>query len=151
MTGNEYADLVADYVLRRFQGRGIEAYREISVGKSIIGKNRRIDIFLHLPGGNAAAAIECKYQGTLGTVDEKIPYALNDMAALPMPGLIVYAGDGFSPGVRHLLEASEVSAYCLPVAGQSDQSIATRELDHQLAICFGWWDVFTHGKTPRTV
>jgi hypothetical protein len=146
MTGTEYANAVAAYIVRRFGYRGVEVYREVSLGKSIIGKNRRVDILVVVPSSQRAVAIECKYQGSQGTVDEKIPYALQDMVAMPMPGLIVYAGDGFSPGVVHLLEASEVSAWCLPVNGQSHSDTATRELDHQLAMRFGWWDILTEGK-----
>jgi hypothetical protein len=148
MTGSEYANAVAAYILRRFGMRGIRVYREISLGKSIIGKNRRVDILVVEPLTKRAVAIECKFQASQGTVDEKIPYALQDMAAMPMPGLIVYAGDGFSPGVVHLLEGSEVSARCLPAEGQSVADSATRELDHQLAMRFRWWDVLTDGKQP---
>jgi hypothetical protein len=146
MTGNEYASLIAQYIATRFNNRGIRVYREVSVGKSIIGKNRRIDILVVDESKDRALAIECKYQESQGTVDEKIPYAIQDMASMPMPGLIVWSGEGFSPGVRHLLEASEHAAQCLPKPDQFDQSVDTKELDHQLAMRFGWWDVLTAGK-----
>jgi hypothetical protein len=84
VTGKEYADLVAAYVSRRFAERGLKVYREIRVGKSIIGKNRRADVFCVCEPVKAAFAIECKFQESEGTVDEKIPYALDDLAALPM-------------------------------------------------------------------
>ncbi len=148
MTGHEYANLIAEYILRRFGARGVQIFREVYVGKSIIGKNRRIDILVLSQSGDQAMAIECKYQGSQGTVDEKIPYALKDTEALPMQGLIAYAGEGFSKGVLHLLEAAELSAYCLPEPGQEKANTATVELDHQLAMCFGWWDVLVQGKTP---
>lgn len=148
MTGHDYARLIAEYILRRFGDRGIQVYREVHVGKSIIGKKRRIDILVLAPDGQRAMAIECKYQGSQGTVDEKIPYALQDMAALAMPGVIAYAGEGFSPGVRHLLEAAELSAYCLPELGQQLTTAETQELDHQLAMNLGWWDILVEGKQP---
>jgi hypothetical protein len=152
MTGHEYANLIAEYILRRFGDRGIQVYREVHVGKSIIGKKRRIDILVMTPElphqSQKAMAIECKYQGSQGTVDEKIPYALQDMEAMAMPGVIAYAGEGFSPGVRHLLEAAELSAFCLPALGQQSSSVATQELDHQLAMNLGWWDVLVEGKRP---
>src|SRR5262245_66090178 len=75
MTGGAYADLVAADVSRRFACRSLKVYREISVGKTIIGKNRRIDVFCVCESTNKAFAIECKYQESEGTVDEKIPYA----------------------------------------------------------------------------
>src|SRR5215218_1408834 len=148
MTGTQYANLVASYVSHRFGPRGLKVYREIRVGKSIIGKNRCIDVFCVREADNRAFAIECKFQDSAGTVDEKIPYALDDLDALPMAGCITYAGKGFSDGVLHMLNASPRAAYCLPFNGQSDSSSDTRELDHLLAAQFGWWDVILGGKKP---
>ena len=81
MTGAEYADLVASYLSRRFASRALKVYREVRVGKTIIGKDRCVDIFcvtedLSNAAPQKAFAIECKYQDSQGTVDEKIPYAL---------------------------------------------------------------------------
>ena len=120
MTGAEYANLIAAYVARRFGARGVKVYREIRVGKSIIGKNRCIDVFCVCEVTNKAFAIECKFQDSEGTVDEKIPYTLDDLEAMPMAGCIAYAGKGFSAGVLHMLRASTRAAYCLPVADQGD-------------------------------
>jgi hypothetical protein len=146
MTGHKYADLVAAYVAARFASRGLKVYREINVGKSIIGRNRCIDVFCVCAAANLAFAIECKYQGVAGTVDEKIPYALDDMNALPMAGCIAYAGEGFSEGVLHMLRGAAKAAYCLPQAGQTSQSNSTWELDHLLALHFAWWDVLVGTK-----
>lgn len=146
MTGAEYASLVASYVSKRFAARGLKVYREIRVGKSIIGKNRCIDVFCVCESDNRAFAVECKFQDSLGTVDEKIPYALQDLNALPMAGCIAYAGKGFSDGVLHMLRASPHAAYCLPMPSQSDSSIDTQELDHLLSAYFGWWDVLVGNK-----
>jgi hypothetical protein len=148
MTGAEYANLVAAYVSRRFGSRSLKVYREIRVGKTIIGKNRCIDIFCVSEDTQKAFAIECKFQDSQGTVDEKIPYALDDLIALPMAGCVAYAGQGFSQGVLHMLAASRYAAYCLPLAGQTDTTSDTRELDHLLAVHFGWWDVLTEKKRP---
>lgn len=146
MTGAQYANLVASYLLSNFGERGLTVYREVDIGKSIIGKNRRIDILAVCTPLNEALCIECKYQDSAGTVDEKIPYALEDMRALHMPGCIAYAGAGFSEGVLHLLGASELAAYCLPEEGSLARTKDTRELDHKLALCFRWWDLLVHGK-----
>lgn len=148
MTGAEYANLVASYVSKRFGARHLKVYREIRVGKTIIGKNRCVDIFCVCESSNRAFAIECKYQDSQGTVDEKIPYALDDLRALPMAGCIAYAGRGFSGGVLHMLAASRHAAYCLPADGQIDSTAETRELDHLLATHFGWWDVLVEKKKP---
>ena len=148
MTGGAYADLVAAYVSRRFACRSLKVYREINVGKTIIGKNRRIDVFCVCEATNKAFAIECKYQEVEGTVDEKIPYAIDDLQALPMAGCIAYAGSGFSEGVLHMLRAAPRAAYCFPHQGQIVPSAETWELDHLLAAHFGWWDVLVGGKRP---
>jgi hypothetical protein len=151
MTGGDYANLVACYVARRFGGRGLKVYREIHVGKTIIGKNRRIDVFCVDEPSNRAFAIECKFQDSEGTVDEKIPYALDDLRALPMAGCIAYAGSGFSEGVRYMLDASPHAAFCFPLPEQSESTSDTRELDHLLATHFGWWDVLIGPRKPVSV
>ena len=143
MTGADYANLVASYLARRFAPRSLKVYREIR-----IGKNRCIDIFCVTGDSQKAFAIECKFQDSQGTVDEKIPYALDDLLALPMEGCIAYAGQGFSDGVRHMLAASRHAAYCLPTEGQAETTTDTRELDHVLAVHFGWWDVLIERKQP---
>jgi hypothetical protein len=148
VTGADYANLVALYLSKRFGSRGLAVYREIRVGKSIIGKNRCIDVFCLREADSRAFAVECKYQDSPGTVDEKIPYALDDLDALPMAGCIAYAGRGFSDGVLHMLNASPRAAYCLPLDGQGESTIDTRELDHLIAAHFGWWDVILGAKRP---
>lgn len=103
MTGKEYSDLVASYLVATYADRGLRVFREVNIGKSVIGKNRRIDVFAVC--GDKALAIECKFQQTSGTTDEKIPYALKDVAAMWVPAVIVYSGDGWSDGVRHMLRS----------------------------------------------
>ena len=147
MTGLQYANLVASYLSRRYGSRGLKVYREVQIGKSIIGKDRCVDVFCVSDSGRAFA-VECKFQDSQGTTDEKIPYALEDLRALPMAGCIAYAGKGFSEGVLHMLGAAPRAAYCLPLDGQAESSAETRELDHMLATHFGWWDVLTVGKKP---
>ena len=150
MSGAEYAGLIAAYVSKRFGSRGLKVYREIRGGKSIIGKNRCIDVFCVREADSTAFAVECKFQDSAGTVDEKIPYALDDLDALPMAGCIAYAGKGFSDGVLHMLNASPRAAFCLPFEGQTHSSTDTRELDHLIAAHFGWWDVIVGSKAPIT-
>lgn len=154
MTGSEYRRLVGRYVLSAYQGRGLHVYEEVSLGTSIIGKVRRVDLFVTGPLGRALV-IECKYQEGPGTADEKIPYALNDMEAMRVGGVIVYAGNGFSAGVLHLLQSSSLAAYCMPNedllrtaarAGTIDSG--TWQLDHVIAQSFGMWDIVLGNKQP---
>ncbi len=86
------------------------------------------------------AALETKYQEVPGTTDEKIPYALQDLEALWIPGCLVYAGSGWSKGVLHTLEGSRRAVHCLHERPDLARTFATRELDHVLAAVFGLWD-----------
>ena len=140
MTGNQYRDVVAAYIHHNYAPLGIVVYREVALGKTIIGKDRQIDIFALRTSDQKAIAIECKYQDAQGTVDEKIPYALQDLAALWVPGCLIYAGRGWSRGVLHSLEASRHSAYCLPERPALARTKQTRELDFILAATFGFWE-----------
>jgi hypothetical protein len=155
VTGKQYADLVAAYVVAQFGERGVAVYREVALGKTVLGKNRRIDVFVIHEASGTALALECKYQGSPGTADEKIPHTLQDLQTLPMPSYLVYAGGGFSQGVLHMLAASPRAAYCLPDIAALEPGEATRELDHVFAVTFRWWDVVVRGKpayralTPR--
>ena len=140
MTGNQYRDLIAAYIHHNYGPHGIVVYREVNLGKTIIAKDRQIDVFLVRPSDQKSLAIECKYQDSIGSVDEKIPYALDDLAALWVPGCLVYAGRGWSKGVLHLLEASRLAAHCLPDKPGLSRTKSTRELDYILAAVFGLWE-----------
>ena len=150
MTGADYANLVASYIATRFAPRGLQVYREVRVGKTIIGKDRCVDIFCVSEDGQKAFAIECKFQDSQGSVDEKIPYALEDVRSLAMSGCVAYGGIGFSSGVLHMLAASPHAVYCMPEPGQAMSTSDTRELDHVLAVHFGWWDVIVEKRAPVT-
>jgi hypothetical protein len=147
VTGLQYANLVASYLSRRYGPRGLKVYREVRIGKSIIGKDRCVDVFCVSDCGKAFA-IECKFQDSQGTTDEKIPYALEDLRALPMTGCIAYAGQGFSDGILHMLRAAPDAAYCLPTPDLLDGAGETRELDQIVAAYFGWWDVLIGNRQP---
>ena len=120
------------------------------MGKSIIGKNRRVDILVLDAASNKAVSFECKYQNVSGTADEKVPYTLQDAAAMQMDSYVVYGGGGFSQGITHMLEASEYACCAMPNNGDKDnfsRTATTKELDQLLAMRFSWWDIFTQNKT----
>jgi hypothetical protein len=139
VTGNQYRDRIAAYIDRNFAGSELLVYTEVSLGKTIIGKDRKIDVFIVRSRDQRAIALECKYQEVQGTTDEKIPYTLEDLEALWIPGCVVYAGEGWSRGVLHTLEASRLAAFCLPEPSLA-RGPETRELDHVLAAVFGLWE-----------
>lgn len=139
MQPHAYRDLIAAYVDRNFGSQGLVVYTEVSLGRTIIGKNRRIDVFVLRERDQTALAIECKYQQVSGTADEKIPYALQDLEALWIPGCVVYAGKGWSHGVLHTLRGSRRALFCDPDPNTLGRSNDTMELDHALAAVFGLW------------
>ncbi|MCY4027141.1 MAG: hypothetical protein OXH75_12630 [Acidobacteria bacterium] len=50
--------------------------------------------------------LECKFQGTGGSAEEKIPATIQDIAAWPIPGLVVFEGSGFSANMRAYLHST---------------------------------------------
>ncbi|KGJ91574.1 PD-(D/E)XK nuclease superfamily protein [Colwellia psychrerythraea] len=150
MNGTQYANWVGQYIKSNFSNRGVSVFTEVYMGKSIIGKNRRVDILVLDEENNKAVAIECKCQNVSGTADEKVPYTLNDASAMQMDSYVVYGGEGFSKGITHMLEASELACYAMPSDGNENnfnRTASTKELDQLLAMRFSWWDIFTENKT----
>lgn len=141
MKDAEYRDLVAGYLERHFGPRGLVVYTEVPVGKTIIGKNRRLDVLALRRDDQRVLAVECKWQEVRGTTDEKIPYALADLEAMWIPGCLAYAGPGWSRGVLHTLEGSRLAVHCEPAPPDLLRTSSTLELDHVVGAVFGLWDL----------
>ena len=158
MEGADYRQLVGGYIFHNFSNRGVKVYTEVHVGTTIIGKDRQVDLLVLCEGNPIPMVIEAKWQLVSGTADEKIPYALQDLAALRVPSCLAYAGPGFSRGVLNLLRGSKLGAYCYPNPENMKRGAVSRrdkgpsgrfqtwELDHALALTFGWWDVLIGDK-----
>jgi hypothetical protein len=76
---------------------GLQVETEVSVGRRIWGAKRRIDVVLRHKETRQSLGVECKYQGTKGSAEEKIPATIEDIAAWPIRGIVVFDGEGFSP------------------------------------------------------
>ena len=85
---------------------GLHADTQFRVGRRIWGAERRIDVILTHAQSTRRLGVECKFQGVAGSVEEKIPTTISDIAAWPIPGIVVFAGVGFSPNMRAFLLAS---------------------------------------------
>jgi hypothetical protein len=85
---------------------GLDYRRKLLVGKTIYGKDREVDLLFRDPRTGLRVAVEAKFQRVTGTADEKLPYAAKNLETLPLPGVIVYGGGGFSPGALHWLCAN---------------------------------------------
>lgn len=85
---------------------GLEVREQVKVARRIWGAERRIDLVLTNPEDHRRLGLECKFQSSAGSAEEKIPLILQDIQAWPIPGLIVFTGEGFSDNMRAFLVAS---------------------------------------------
>jgi len=85
---------------------GLEVRRQVKVGRRLWGAERRIDVVVTEPQSRRRLGLECKYQSVPGTAEEKIPTTIQDISAWPIPGIVVFSGEGFSPYMRSFLIAS---------------------------------------------
>lgn len=110
MPGRERAVLGGNELVRQVvvvvQSLGLETREQFRAGRRIWGAERRIDVVVTNPATRQRLGIECKYQGTAGSAEEKIPTTIQDIEAWPIPGIVVFAGEGFSPHMRSFLIAS---------------------------------------------
>jgi hypothetical protein len=85
---------------------GLDAAMQVRVGRRVWGAERFIDVVITNPADRRRLGVECKFQGTGGSAEEKIPTTILDIAAWPIPGIVVFEGEGFSAHMRSYLVAS---------------------------------------------
>ena len=102
-TAVQTGDQLCKVVVAIGQALGLEAREQFRLGRRIWGAERRIDVILTNPHDRRRLGVECKYQGTMGTAEEKVPAIVQDIGAWPIPGLVVFAGEGFSTHMRSFL------------------------------------------------
>lgn len=90
-------------VIELGQSLGLEATEQVRVARRIWGAERFIDVVLIHPQTRKTLGIECKFQSVRGTAEEKIPATIKDIEAWPIPGLVVFAGEGFTENMRSFL------------------------------------------------
>ena len=88
------------------QGLGLEIRSQVKVGRRLWGAERRIDVVVTDPVSRKRLGIECKFQAVVGTAEEKIPTTIQDIAAWPIPGIVVFCGEGFSDAMKSFLISS---------------------------------------------
>ena len=84
----------------------LKTAEEVPVGRRLWGSRRRIDVVLTHVDTRQSLGIECKVQATKGSAEEKIPATILDIAAWPIPGIVVFTGQGFSSEFRSYLHSS---------------------------------------------
>ncbi len=120
------ADL-RDKVAKLGADLGLAVRTEVRVGRRLWGAARYIDVVLTRPETGKTLGVECKYQGGGGSAEEKVPATIQDIGAWPIPGLVVFGGEGFSPNINAFFHAT----------GKAE---AHTELDSRLRLFFGLAD-----------
>lgn len=85
-------------VVRVGKELGLAVEMQVALGRRIWGPRRHIDVVFSRPSKASRLGVECWYQGSPSTDEERIPLLLQDMGAWPICGVLVVHGDGFSPG-----------------------------------------------------
>jgi hypothetical protein len=95
-----------DKVAKLAADLGLDVRTEVKVGRRLWGAVRSIDVVLTRKDTGKTLGIECKYQGIGGSAEEKVPATIQDIAAWPIPGLVVFGGDGFSTNMVAFFHAT---------------------------------------------
>ncbi len=104
MTDGAFANFTGDVAERVIKcilsDRGYHIQHQYTLCESIYGHKIRTDFFIdnikEFPNG---LAIECKWQDTGGSADEKFPYlVINIKNQFPCPVIVVIGGNGHKPG-----------------------------------------------------
>jgi hypothetical protein len=82
---------------------GLGVRKEVRVGRRLWGAIRKIDVVFTDPATRRTLGVECKFQGTKGTAEEKIPSTVDDIRAWPIAGIVVMDGPGFTTNMRQFL------------------------------------------------
>ena len=99
MKGRGLEDKVRDLA----QALGLDVHQQVRVGRRLWGAQRVIDLILSDTDRRKSLGIECKFQENKGTAEEKIPATIDDIGAWPIPGLVVFEGEGFTANMRSYL------------------------------------------------
>ena len=91
-------------------------------------------VLIH-PQTRKTLGLECKYQAVRGTAEEKIPATIKDIEAWPIPGLVVFAGEGFTENMRSFLIST-------------GRAVEFDELTPWLRLFFGLEMSATQGRSP---
>ena len=102
--------ILEEDVLKIAESLGLEVKRQVKVGRRIWGAERKIDLILR-DTSKRRLGVECKYQGSTGTAEEKIPAVIKDIEAWPIDGLVVIHGEGFSANMKAFLLSTGKAVY----------------------------------------
>ncbi len=76
------------------------------IGRDIYGKNRRVDFILYHPQRwSNCLVIQCKWQASSGSIEEKYPFEVLSIQINEFDTLIVLDGGGYSKGSEQWLKS----------------------------------------------
>jgi len=80
--------------------------RHLIICETIYGTNWNVDFIVNNPDGKIITLIiECKWQQSKGSVDEKYPYLVHNIKEKsPYPAIIIIDGNGYKAGAKKWLE-----------------------------------------------
>ena len=97
-TGAAFEGQVAEVI----DGLGLSYLRQVKMGVSILGRQRLADFLVYDDAGRSLG-IECKYQRTSGSTEDKLVHTITDFDARPVNHILVFGGEGFSKNIRGYL------------------------------------------------
>ena len=94
---------------------------EVEVGRDIYGKERRVDFLIYHPRRwPDCLCIQCKWQASRGSVDEKFPFEVLSIEQNQYPTIIVLDGGGYHEGAAQWLRGKAGKGKLLHVDSQGD-------------------------------
>lgn len=105
-TAVQNGDELVQEVIKIANKLGLETKEQFHVARRIWGANRKIDAILIEPKSRKTLGVECKYQGGGGSAEEKIPATIQDIEAWPIPGIVVFGGEGITDNMKSFLISS---------------------------------------------
>jgi len=89
---------------------GLKVTQHVKCGTKVDHSDRYLDVVV--TDEFESLAIECKSQMVSGSAQEKVTATMFDLILVPMPAILVYAGQGFSTKYRRFLY-SQANAFHL--------------------------------------
>ncbi|GAB4474855.1 MAG: hypothetical protein Kow0088_11160 [Anaerolineales bacterium] len=96
-------DELKQRVVALAQSLGLRAQTEVRAARRLWGQRRYIDVVITDEKSGKRLGVECKFQATSGTAEEKIPATIQDMEHWPIEGIVVIDGKGFSQNMQGYL------------------------------------------------
>ena len=86
--------------------KGKQFAHQLKAGQTIYETQRNCDFFIFNQNKwRKGLIIECKWQQTAGSTDEKFPYLIENIKKTGIPSIILLDGDGYKPGAKKWLQS----------------------------------------------